>query len=139
MIEFDSSRYQIFVISLICISTEIPAYNGSLPLFLFLKTFFSCIYKSEPLASNSAQASTQTFMLIHHYLTIYHHPSTFPHPANSAPCHFPQSHSSNAILDICLMSMLRVPHRSELLVTLGSLEGLPSLSLYTGALANITN
>ena len=28
VIEFDSSRYQIFVISLIRISAEIPAYNG---------------------------------------------------------------------------------------------------------------
>ena len=28
---------------------------------------------------------------------------------------------------------------SKLINTLGSLEGLPSLSLYTGALANITN
>ena len=28
MIEFDSSRYQIFVISLIRISTEIPAYSA---------------------------------------------------------------------------------------------------------------
>ena len=28
MIEFNSSRYQIFVISLICISAEFPTYNG---------------------------------------------------------------------------------------------------------------
>ena len=58
-----------------------------------------CFAKSEPLTSNSVQTSawtstwtsTQTPMPILHYPTIYRRPSTFPHPANSTHCHFPQS------------------------------------------------
>ena len=48
-IEFDSSRYQIFVISLICISAEIPAYTN--------KSVRDLTYSSRPPISPPASSS----------------------------------------------------------------------------------
>ena len=69
------------------------------PLLLFPKTFTSYIYKSEKLAIQlhsdvHSEICSGVCSGIHLYPLLFSYPSLsihFPHPADSTPCHFPQS------------------------------------------------
>ena len=73
--------------------------DRSPPLLLFPKTLTSYIYKSEKLAIQlhsdvHSEICSGVCSGIHLYPLLFSYPSLsihFPHPADSTPCHFPQS------------------------------------------------